>query len=186
MPMPVVEPMPPPAVDLRAAPPLLAHDASYFAASARILSFASKSMQEGLAVCITSIADPWFSRRHLYAYETKARTPLPIFVDNEPGENLNGAAAQTRRSRFVEHIPGRDYRYCAKRVDRTHADRGTSRGGIPRSSRVSGEKRQERQTGCPSRARVEKTQEALMTARAAAAACLRPGPAEAVPRGRAG
>src|SRR5687767_11551929 len=45
MPMPSVEPMPRAPSELRLAEPLEAHEASYFAASARIASLACKSIQ---------------------------------------------------------------------------------------------------------------------------------------------
>lgn len=44
MPVPSVEPMPLPFFDERLTPPLLAHDASYLAASARTASLAYKSI----------------------------------------------------------------------------------------------------------------------------------------------
>src|SRR5688572_21663702 len=44
MPMPVVDPSPASPVDVRRGAPLLAHDASYFAASARIESFLRTSI----------------------------------------------------------------------------------------------------------------------------------------------
>jgi len=46
MPEPVVEPRPAAAVDRRFGAPLLAHDASYFAASARRDSLRDSSMRE--------------------------------------------------------------------------------------------------------------------------------------------
>src|SRR3954454_19358688 len=56
MPMPLVEPRPDAEVDLRVTPPLLAHDASYLAASARIFSLAMSSMgSTGMTVSIDSI-----------------------------------------------------------------------------------------------------------------------------------
>ena len=52
MPVPVVEPIPPEVRELRLFVPLLAHEASYFAASARMESFLASSMNGAVRVNI--------------------------------------------------------------------------------------------------------------------------------------
>src|SRR5689334_7200910 len=107
MPMPVVEPMPLPGAAERFGAPLLAQDASYFAASARMANF--RSISTGLALYTASRETLERKRRRALA----ASKSIPLGDDEA---QLARNARRARRGRIARHERDGDFDRSALQI----------------------------------------------------------------------